>query len=80
MVRNIFRLYKKDHTFTKKNNFCITNKIKLPWFYSLYRNYVFEFNTMKPQTETSMGCKELFDKQCPLLQHKKIGNIIFLFK
>ena len=35
---------------------------------------------MKPQTETSMGCKELFDKQCALLQYKKIGNIIFLFK
>ena len=35
---------------------------------------------MKPQTETSMGCKELFDKQCPLLQYKKIENIIFLFK
>ena len=26
----------------KKNNFCIMNKIKLVWFYSLYRNYFFE--------------------------------------
>ena len=25
-----------------KNNFCIMNKIKLVWFYSLYRNYFFE--------------------------------------
>ena len=28
--------------FTQKNNFCIINKIKLVWFYSLYRNYSFE--------------------------------------
>ena len=28
--------------FTQKNNFCIMNKIKLVWFYSLYRNYFFE--------------------------------------
>ena len=26
----------------KKNNFCMINKIKLVWFYSLYRNYFFE--------------------------------------
>ena len=28
--------------FTQKNNFCMINKIKLVWFYSLYRNYFFE--------------------------------------
>ena len=28
--------------FTQKNNFFIMNKIKLVWFYSLYRNYFFE--------------------------------------
>ena len=27
--------------FTQKNNFCIMNKIKLVWFYSLYRNLFF---------------------------------------
>ena len=27
--------------FYSKNNFCIINKIKLVWFYSLYRNYNF---------------------------------------
>ena len=28
--------------FYSKNNFCIMIKIKLVWFYSLYRNYFFE--------------------------------------
>ena len=28
----------------KKNNFCIMNKIKLVWFYSLHRNYFSEKN------------------------------------
>ena len=28
--------------FTQKNNFCIMNKTKLIWFYSLYKNYFFE--------------------------------------
>ena len=28
--------------FAQKNNFCIITKIKLVWFYSLYRNYFFE--------------------------------------
>ena len=27
---------------TQKNNFCIMNKIKLVWFYSLYTNYFLE--------------------------------------
>ena len=32
--------------FTQKNNFCIMNKIKLVWFYSLYRNYFFSKNVI----------------------------------
>ena len=26
------------------------------------------------KAETSMSCKELFDKQCPLVQYLKSGN------
>ena len=81
MVKNIVKIYKKITFLFKNNNFCIMNKIKPVWFYSLYRwiyslyrNYFFElsptcaeyvllfseFHDVK--IETSMGCKELFDK------------------
>ena len=39
---NIFCTSEALLCFTQKNNFCIMNKIKLVWFYSLYRNYFFE--------------------------------------
>ena len=65
------------------------NNIKPVWFDSLHRNYFFEESTMKPQlcricfffsefydvkTETSMSWKELFDKQCLLVQYRSCGN------
>ena len=63
------------------------NKIEPVWFYSLYRNYFLsqtqwsltcaeyvllfsEFDDVK--TEANMSCKELFDKQCPLVQYRKV--------
>ena len=65
------------------------NKIKPVWFYSLYINYFLsksqwsltcaeyvhlfpEFHDVK--AEGSMNCKELFDKQCAFVQHRKNGN------
>ena len=41
--RNIFCTGKALLCFTQKNNVCIINEIKLVWFYSLYRNYLFEW-------------------------------------
>ena len=43
---NIFCTSKASLWFTQKNNFCIMNKIKLIWFYSLYRNYFFSKNVI----------------------------------
>ena len=40
--KNIFCISESSLCFAQKNNFCITNKIKLVWFYSLYRNNFFE--------------------------------------
>ena len=40
--KNIFCPSKASLWFTQKNNFFVMNKIKLVWFYSLYRNYSFE--------------------------------------
>ena len=40
--KNIFCTSEASLCFTQKNNFCIMNKIKLVWFYSLYINYFFE--------------------------------------
>ena len=40
--KNIFCTSEALLCFTQKNNLCIMNKIKLVWFYSLYRNYFFE--------------------------------------
>ena len=40
--KNIFCTSEASLCFTQKNNFCIMNKIKLVWFYSLYRNFFFE--------------------------------------
>ena len=34
---------------------------------------------MKPQTETSMSCKELLDKKGPLLRYRKIGNNFIIY-
>ena len=70
----------------KISNFLLKKPV---WFYSLHRNYFlsktqwnlacadyvllfFKFYDVK--TETSMSCKELFDKQCPLVQYLKSGN------
>ena len=43
---NIFCTSKASLWFNQKNNFCIMNKIKLIWFYSLYRNYFFNKNVI----------------------------------
>ena len=42
--KNIFCTSGALLCFTEKNNFCIMNKIKLVWFYSLHRNYFSEKN------------------------------------
>ena len=47
MVKKI-GIYKTITFLFKNNNLCIMNKIKPTWFYSLYRNYFCEQNTMKP--------------------------------
>ena len=39
--KNIFCTSEASLCFTQKNNFCVIKKIKLVWFYSLYRNYFF---------------------------------------
>ena len=44
--RNIFCTSEPSPWFTQKNNFCIMNKIKLVWFYSLYINYFLNKNTI----------------------------------
>ena len=36
--KNIFCISEASLCFIQKDNFCIMNKIKLVWFYSLYRN------------------------------------------
>ena len=40
--KNIFCISESSLCFAQKNNFCVTSKIKLVWFYSLYRNNFFE--------------------------------------
>ena len=42
--KNIFCTSEALLCFTQKNNFCIMNKIKLVWFYSLYRNFFLSKN------------------------------------
>ena len=42
--KNIFHTSVALLCFTQKNNFCIMNKIKLVWFYSLYRNFFLSKN------------------------------------
>ena len=66
--KNIFCTSEASLCFTQKKNFCRMNKIKLVWFYSLYRNY------LKPHFcricslvfwiawRKNMNCEELFDK------------------
>ena len=43
MVKNVLTYIKRSH-FYSKNNFCIMNKIKLVWFYSLYRSFWVKHN------------------------------------
>ena len=40
--KNILCTREASLCLTQKNNFCIMNKIKLVWFYSIYKNYFFE--------------------------------------
>ena len=44
--KNTFCTGKASLCLLKKNNFCIMNKIKLVWFYSLYRNYFLNKNVI----------------------------------
>ena len=70
------------------------NKIKPVWFYLLSEimflgktqwshtcaEYVILFSEFHyVETETSMSGKELFNKQCPLVQYRKGGNTFFSF-
>ena len=71
------------------------NKIKPAWFYLSYRNYflskahwsltdteyVLLFSELHDvKAEGSTSCKEIFDKQCPLLYYrKKWKHIILIF-
>ena len=44
--KNIFCKSEASLCFNQKYNFCIMNKIKLVWFYSLYRNYLLSKNVI----------------------------------
>ena len=72
--------------FTQKNNFCITNKksnqfdfiiIQELFFWvkhneaSLVQNVLLFSELHDVKTEGSTSCKELFDKQCPLVYYRK---------